>query len=55
MKKIIQLFILSSFIISFEVEEKLSIIELKDEAQLFILNQSYVDAISNYEKISFYF
>ena len=51
MKKIIQLFILSSFIISFEVEEKLSIIELKDEAQLFILNQSYVDAISNYEKI----
>ena len=36
---------------TFEVEEQLSITELKDEAQLFILNKSYVDAISNYEKI----
>ena len=40
-----------SFYFTFEVDEKLSITELKDEAQLFILNKSYVDAISNYEKI----
>ena len=50
MKKYIILILLSIFF-SFEVEEKLSITELKDEAQIFILNKSYVDAISNYEKI----
>ena len=43
--------ILFSFYFTFEVDEKLSITELKDEAQLLILNKSYVDAISNYEKI----
>ena len=42
---------LLSILISYELEEKLSITELKDEAQLFILNKSYIDAISNYEKI----
>ena len=42
---------LFSILISYELEEKLSITELKDEAQLFILNKSYIDAISNYEKI----
>ena len=50
MKKIIIL-ILVSFSFTFEVDEKLSITELRDEAQIFILNESYVDAISNYEKI----
>ena len=43
--------ILLSIYFSFEVDEKLSITELRDEAQLFILNKSYIDAISNYEKI----
>ena len=51
MIKIILLFILFSLSISFEVEEQLSITELEEEAQLFILNESYLDAISNYEKI----
>ena len=51
MIKIISLFILFSFCLSFEVEEQLSITELEEEAQLFILNKSYLDAISNYEKI----
>ena len=51
MIKIISLFILLAFPFSFEVEEQLSIIELEEEAQLFILNASYLDAISNYEKI----
>ncbi len=50
MKKIFIL-ILLSICFTFEVEEQLSITELRDEAQLFILNKSYVDAISNYEKI----
>jgi len=51
MIKIILLFILLAFPFSFEVEEQLSITELEEEAQLFILNESYLDAISNYEKI----
>ena len=42
---------LFSILLNYELEEKLSITELKDEAQLFILNKSYVDAITNYEKI----
>ena len=50
MKKLVILILLSIYF-SFEVDEKLSITELKDEAQLFILNKSYIDAISNYEKI----
>ena len=50
MQKIFILIFLS-ICFTFEVEEQLSITELKDEAQLFILNKSYVDAISNYEKI----
>ena len=51
MKFFLLLFILFSISLPFEVEERLSITELKEEAELFILNQSYVDAISNYEKI----
>ena len=51
MKFFLLLFILVSISLPFEVEERLSITELKEEAELFILNQSYVDAISNYEKI----
>ena len=51
MKIIINIIILITFLFSFEVEEQLSISELKDEAKVFILNQSYLDAISNYEKI----
>tara|TARA_Y100000589_G_C27176479_1_gene638967 strand:+ start:51 stop:1640 length:1590 start_codon:yes stop_codon:yes gene_type:complete len=50
MYKII-IIILCSISFSYELEEKLSITELKEEAQLFILNKSYIDAISNYEKI----
>jgi len=50
MKKILLIIFLSLFF-SFEVEEQLSITELKEEAKLFILNKSYLDAISNYEKI----
>ena len=51
MKFVLFLFIFISISLPFEVEERLSITELKEEAELFILNQSYVDAISNYEKI----
>ena len=51
MKTIINIIIIINFLFSFEVEEQLSITELKDEAKVFILNQSYLDAISNYEKI----
>ena len=51
MIKIILLFILLAFPFSFEVEEQLSITELEEAAELFILNESYLDAISNYEKI----
>ena len=50
MKFFLLIFFLS-FHLSFEVEEQLSITELKEEAKLFILNKSYLDAISNYEKI----
>ena len=50
MKKFLLIIFLSLYL-PFEVEEQLSITELKEEAQLFILNQSYIDAISNYEKI----
>ena len=50
MQKII-IIILFSLLFSYELEEKLSITELKEEAQLFILNKSYIDAIANYEKI----
>ena len=42
---------LFSILLNYELEEKLSITELRDEAQLFILNKSYIDAIANYEKI----
>jgi len=51
MRKFLPLFIFLSILLSFQVEERLSIVELKEEAELFILNQSYIDAISNYEKI----
>ncbi len=51
MNKILFLFIFFSLSLSFEVEEKLSIVELTEEAELFILNKSYIDAIANYEKI----
>ncbi len=51
MSKTLQIFIIFQLIFSFEVEEQLSITELQDEAELFIFNESYVDAISNYEKI----
>ncbi len=47
----IYLTILFTLLFSYELEEKLSITELKEEAQLFILNKSYIDAIANYEKI----
>ena len=50
MRKTILLILLFP-LFSFEVEEQLSITELKEESKLFILNKSYVDAISNYEKI----
>ena len=49
--KFFLLIIFLSLCSPFEVEEQLSITELKEEAQLFILNESYLDAISNYEKI----
>ena len=51
MNLFIQIFIFLSIYFSFEVEEQLSIIELEEEADIFILNESYLDAISNYEKI----
>ena len=51
MNKILFSFLFLSVCFSFEIEEKLSITELKEEAELFILNQSYIDAIANYEKI----
>ena len=51
MYKSLSILFFLSLCFSFEVEEKLSITELKEEAELFILNQSYIDAISNYEKI----
>jgi len=51
MIKVIQIFIFFTLCFSFEVEEQLSIAELEDEAQIFIFNKSYVDAVSNYEKI----
>ena len=50
MIKLILIFIFSGTIFSFEVEEQLSIIELKEEANIFISNDAYLDAISNYEK-----
>ena len=51
MNKILSLFIFLTLPFSFEVEEQLSITELEEEANIFILNESYLDAISNYEKI----
>ena len=51
MSKIIPLLVLIQFFFSFEVDEQLSITELEEEAEIFIFNESYVDAISNYEKI----
>ena len=39
MYKILSILIFLSVYFSFEVEEKLSITELKEEAELFILNQ----------------
>ena len=51
MLRIIQLFIFFAICFTFEVEEQLSITELEEEAQIFILNESYLDAIANYEKI----
>ena len=50
MKKIGLLILLSAYL-SFEAEDKLSITELKEESKLLILNESYIDAIANYEKI----
>ena len=51
MTKIISLIVFLTLSFPFEVEEQLSITELEEEANLFILNESYLDAISNYKKI----
>ena len=51
MSKIIPLLVLFQLFFSFEVEEQLSITELQEEAEVFIFSESYVDAISSYEKI----
>ena len=51
MRKTTFLLICLSFYFAFEVEERLSISELRNEAEIFIENNSYIDGIERYEKI----